>query len=293
MWYFVLGTFCIVFLIENIYLVFRFRLVISNKIKNILNKKKNPDASIKFIDQAGKWYISQDHKPLLIMHGAAGTGHRYSNSKEGIIDSIKKGFSVIEIDIGITSDNYLVLTHRFMPDDEICFEKTPSLADFLKKGAPCGETALSLSDFFECFSDSPVYFILDCAHGIEEKTCRWIKDNIQPERRKHIIFQVHTQSILMKIYNMGVFEYLHYNGNCRDVLDSLSLLKECNIHTCSIADEELVSSNTDLCKVVNSGLHVFAYTINHKRRLESIIPLGVSGVFTDCLTLSDIVSINN
>ncbi len=293
MLYFVLGTICTILILENIFLVFRFRTYISNKIKSILKKKRKLDGSIKFVDKAGDWYVSQDHKPLLIMHGAAGTGHRYSNSKEGIVDSINKGFSVIEIDIGITSDNVLVLTHRFMPDDEICFEKTPSLDEFISNGAPYGETALSLSEFFECFSDYPVFFILDCAHGIEEKTCQWIKDNIQPERRKNIIFQVHTQELLMKIYHTEVFEYLHYNGNCKDVLDSISLLKEYNIHTCSIADEELLSSNTDLNKIVNSGLHVFAYTINQKRRLEKIIPLGVSGIFTDSLTPDDVISISD
>ena len=284
----VLWTVCFFLVLENIILIFHFRSAIFRKISCVLNRNKDLDSSVRFIDGEDEWYINHSQGPILIMHGAGGTGHRYSNSKEGILSSIEKGYSIIEIDIGITSDNVLVLTHRFMPDDEICFESRPSFKEFLKRGAPYGETALSLKDFFDCFSNSSVFFILDCAHGLEENVAQWVKDNIAPDKRRNLIFQVHTQSLLLKIYKMKVFEHLHYNGSCRNIVESIYSLKECNIHTCSIADEELFSSNVDLLKIVNSGLHVFAYTINHKRRLESLISLGVDGAFTDTLTMEDV-----
>lgn len=118
----------------------------------------------------------------------------------------------------MTSDNEIVLTHRFQPDGEIIFSHKPTLKEFLDIGAPEGETALSLQSFFQKYSKADCYFLIDCAHGIEEIVCNWIGKNVNPEVRKHLIFQVHTQSMLYNIYKTGVFENIHYNGEARAII---------------------------------------------------------------------------
>ena len=119
----------------------------------ILNRKHDKCIeSIYFADEENAWYISS---PIIILHGAGGGQNgRYLNTEEGIIRGIQLGYKVIEIDIGITSDNESVLTHRFRPDDEVVFDHRPTLSEFLSFGAPVGETALSLNLFLQKFCSS-------------------------------------------------------------------------------------------------------------------------------------------
>lgn len=218
-------------------------------------------------------------------------GKKYNNTEEGIIRGIQEGYRVIEIDVGITSDNEYVLTHRFRPDDEIIFEKRPTLAEFLVQGAPEDETALSLQTFIDKFTETNTYFLIDCAHGIEEGVFDWFRDNVSNEQRRHFIFQVHTPVMLKHVFDAGVFENIHYNGHVSEIVSVLDLLKECNVHTCSISDEEIISENALFMRIIDSGLHVIAYTINHERRLKKLIGLGVSGCFSDYITPSKLYNL--
>ena len=215
-------------------------------------------------------------------------GAKYNNSKESIEQAILNGYRIIEIDIGITADNELVLTHRFSPDNEIIFESRLKLNEFLSYGALEGETALTLKQFVELCKDTDVYFIIDCAHGIEYKVCEWIRTNVGVEQRRYLIFQVHTPEMLRKIYEENVFTYIHYNGTIEHINSIMSILKTCNVHTCSISDEEIMMNKESFKKLVEAGLHPIVYTVNHIRRLEYILKFGASGVFSDRLQPNDI-----
>lgn len=210
-------------------------------------------------------------------------GYKYNNSKEGIDKGILDGYRVIEVDVGITSDNNMVLTHRFEPDDEIIFEGRPSLDDFLKKGALEGETALSLEMFVDLYKDTDTYFLVDCAHGIEINVAERLSSLCKEEFFDKIIFQVHTKELLDQIYKMKKFKHIHYNNTSKKILDDLPFLIEKNVHTCSIADREIKETNCDLKQILQSGLHIFAYVVNHDRRLRHDLRIGVSGIFTDAI----------
>lgn len=269
----------VMFIVENTLLAIKYR----HKVKQIWRKfypNKSRCSIPPFEDEENGWYTAD--KPILILHGVG----RYNNSQEGIERGISEGYKIIEIDVGITSDNVFVLTHRFEPDDEIIFENKPSLDEFLNQGAAVGETPLTLEQFTDTYCqnmDNGIYYIVDCAHGIELDVAQWLSKNVNDNSREKLIFQVHTIKLLEKVYEMKAFVHIHYNGSANEISQILPKLYKRNVLTCSISDREINKSNHDLEFIVKSGLHVFAYTVNHKRRLSHDLELGVMGVFTDSL----------
>lgn len=269
-------------IVENFILLFAFR----GKLVKIFQKIRAKKCCYKFEDKNASYYSTV---PMLILHGAGGlNSKKYNNSKEGIIRGISEGYRIIEVDIGITSDGILVLTHRFQPDEERIFDVKPTFDEFIINGVPKGETGISLSDFFNMFSRQGTFFLLDCEHGTENLVIKWIKENKTREDCKNIIFQVHTLKMLKKVYKESIFDNIHYNGSSLDIAANLNMLRKCNVHTCSIADEEISENNIYLRKIINSGLHVMVYTINHMRRFNRVLELGVSGCFSDFLVPNQI-----
>lgn len=276
------------FMFENIFLLYKYRARVLRNVKDRLSMLKINSSLVKFCDEENSWYSTQ--YPLLVLHGASMDGYKYNNSKESIEYAISQGYKIIEIDIGITADNELVLTHRFSPDDEVIFDSRPKLNDFLSYGALEGETALTLKQFVKLSIGTNVYFIIDCAHGIEDMVCDWMHNNVSVEQRRYFIFQVHTPELLKKIYKKNVFEHIHYNGTIAHIKSIMPTLKMCNVHTCSISNDEIMPNIDLFRKLVESGIHPIVYTVNHTRRLKRILEFGASGIFSDRLQPNDINS---
>lgn len=215
------------------------------------------------------------------MQGGGINNCTYLNSKEAIENSINIGASVIEIDIGLTSDGVPVLTHWFEPDGEIMFDSIPTAKEFLATPIANGQTPLSLEDFINCFGSYEGYFFLDCKMGCEKKVVSWLEKNSSINMRKKIIFQIHDINFLKELYSKKLFGYLHYNSDLDTLISLIPLLCKYEVHTVSVSDAEV--KNGSLKNLCAAGIHPYVYTVNHSRRYKKVLSEGASGVFTDRL----------
>ena len=103
---------------------------------------------------------------------------------------------------------------------------------------------------------------------------------------KRIIFQVHDTRLLKKLAERKLFGYLHYNADVKTLENIVSVLASCGVHSVSVDDHEIKDGKI-LSKLNEAGIHVFAYTVNHKRRFDFLMEAGVSGVFSDRLYLQE------
>ena len=279
-------TVYLLFLAENIILLVRYRRIF-RRILAYVTKGKKSGKNIKFEDIDGAWYTVPS---TVILHGAGGrNGARYNNSKESILRGIELGYRVIEIDIGETRDGKYVLTHRFRPDDETVFTEKPYELEFLNGGAIEGETALNLEMFVSLFLNDSQYYLIDCAHGIELKVCRWFEENATSLQRKNIIFQVSDIVTLKHVFEMNVFENIHYNSSTKDIFENLIQLERYGVHSCSVDESEIVPQNHYYQKIIDTGMNIYAYTVNQKRRWRYLIDVGVKGCFSDFLIEKNIL----
>lgn len=206
----------------------------------------------------------------------------YLNSKESVSSAVKSGATVIEIDVCLTKDMIPVLSHRFEPDGEIMFSETPSLKQFLGVPLPNNNTPLTLEFLLSEFKNWSGYFLIDCAFGTEKFVSDWLCMNCTEAQKEHIIFQVHEIQFLKELERKKQFGYLHYNASIENLESILPVLVACEVHSVSVDDHEIKNSDS-LSKINNAGIHVYAYTVNHKRRFDFLMKSGASGVFSDRL----------
>lgn len=191
-----------------------------------------------------------------------------------------KYYKVIEVDLALTKDHIPVLSHRFSFDNEICFAEKPDLSTFLKFPFANNYTPLTLDEFYKKFFDFSNFFLFDCAFGDEKEIYKFIK-KYPNEFLKKIIFQVHNINFAYSVYRDNFVGYIHYNfSTIKQAYRNINLLKKMNIHTISISDDQILN-NTCLNVFKDNNIYVFAYTVNHQRRLKFLLNAGVSGVFTD------------
>ena len=126
------------------------------------------------------------------------------------------------------------------------------------------------------FLNDSQYYLIDCAHGIELKVCRWFEENATSLQRKKIIFQVSDIVTLKHVFEMNVFE-------------NLIQLERYGVHSCSVDESEIVPQNHYYQKIIDTGMNIYAYTVNQKRRWRCLIDVGVKGCFSDFLIEKNIL----
>ena len=239
------------------------------------------NASGSIFDEENAWYCA----PFLLIAYAGGgiNGLSYLNSEEAIRSSIEAGAKVIEIDVSLTADGVPVLSHDFMPDHEIMFEQRPTLAEFLSNPLPGNQTPLTFDAFIEKFGGWEGNFLIDTKMHDELAVAYWLEEHCPAEVRNRFIFQIGSKRLLEELSRKKIFSFLHYNGKTIERLEQmLPLLRKYNVHTVSISDDAITGKDS-LENLCGAGLHVYVFTVNHRRRMDYVLKAGASGVFTDRL----------
>lgn len=156
--------------------------------------------------------------PQLWAHAGGGMLGFYTNSREAIEDSIKRGYKVIEIDVGLTSDMVPVLTHNFAPEGVAAFYRLPTSEEFLSQPI-CGKyTPLSLKNCIDEFSTSDVYFSID-PHLGDFDLISWLDSNLDAVSLRKIIYQIYSKEELIRLAKRNPFGALHFCAG--DIMPSL------------------------------------------------------------------------
>lgn len=237
-------------------------------------------------DDNDGWYVSKDL--ILVIHGGGAGEHLYGNCKEHIRKSMELGFPVVEVDVVYTSDKRPVLSHVFRPEDETVWDHVPTYDEFKSVSVNGSCTPLSLREFlgeFD-FTKSP-YIFLDSKRDLKDDTdyCLDIVKIVREmaaENEHKFVIQIHNYQDIDLIMKFGWKGSVHYCLGDEDPTDVAKICAAKGVHSISISEKRILRSQ-DIKVFLDHGIHVFAYTVNHRRRMNALRRLGVSGIFTDRL----------
>ncbi len=227
----------------------------------------------------------------IIGHGMFGIdGITYTNSKEAFIEGYKKGLRVFEIDLELTSDEKLVLSHDW---DNYVF--IPSSKEFLNEKIKNKYTTLSIEDILLLLKIYPdVWFITDSKYIEKEliiKEFKYLVNSAQKlnlvKELERFIIQLYYQdmySIIESVYHFNYYLYTmymnwEYNSNhfeeiCKwgkDKLLGIVLYKDWY--------------NINLLKIVNKyNLDLYLHTVNDVFEAKKYFKDGVKGIYSDFIT---------
>ena len=240
------------------------------------------------VDSPDAWYMGK--LPILWAYAGGGHLHQYGNSVEAIDTSIAKSFKVIEIDVSLTEDGIPVVTHWFRPDNQVVFDKTPTLEVFKSTLINKKYHTMTLKELFDRYSGTGVYFSIDPAHMVALRQkfdlVRYIMGNAPIEFQRRVIYQVYTFDELARINRISPpFASLHY---VLEVLNNprpeywkipylIPHLTEAGVRSVSLRDREISSGFIETVKAFNDvNIRVSVTGVDYKDRCEELMKIGVS-----------------
>jgi len=243
----------------------------------------------KIRDEKNAWYT----KNKLRAHACGGIdGVAYTNSWEALNQSYQKGIKVIELDMTVTSDARVVISHNFMPEISGKFDtETPTFDEFMNYSIAGKYTPMSLQMLLEFMEKHPdVYIVVDHpAKGFNrlvEIITYMLKviDSKKINNRvlKQFIIQVFTVREYDWLNSLGEFKNIEFYFSARrDIEGTIEFISNNNVHTVSInkvrLNKEIVS------KFSRIGVRVFSPSINSIEEVKSAFEMGLWGVTSDFL----------
>lgn len=232
-------------------------------------------------------------KSSLISHACGGmVGQRklmYSNSKEAFQYSMDKGFKLLECDVLCVGDNELILGHdykRFYEAEQEQYSMM-TLKELL-------ERIKQYKDVF-CLIDTKWKDYKDYERIVNEidKTIIEvaIDDGERSALKKQIVMEVYNE-MTIKIAKENNFEMIftqYRNPDWQYFMNTVVLCYKYGIKAIALS----VSLCFDMKKFMNiitdKGIKVFAFSTDSLDEYFALKRMGVTGIFTNCLTENDIV----
>lgn len=230
-------------------------------------------------------------------HAGGGRYHVFGNSQEAFDDALESGFSIIEADVILTSDGVPVMSHRFRPNNEVEFDYTPSVDEFMARRINGKYTPLTLDDFIRRYSNGETYFAIDPSPATRAEKgadyiMRYLMDHADIRFQRRVIYQMSGVSSLIQFVKARWPGSLHYNIDF-DISERLGYwyvehlvpaIKAIGVASVSYVDMPITSHLRDAVERFKSaGLRVFVASVNSQERFDRLKAIGVDGVDTDYL----------
>lgn len=236
-----------------------------------------------------KWY----HKCNLIAHACGGNidGRKviYSNSKEALYYSMKKKFRVIECDLMRMNDE-LILAHDYERFYELEQEK------YTRMTAEEVLVFLREQEMVSCLIDVKWDSYEEYAFLLNEveKLIENITDNYKEKitLKKQIVIEVYDEETIKiarkKDFEMFFTQYRNPQGEC--FMDTVSLCHKYGIEAVGIPVEWFWDMRKFLNIITDKNIKLFVYSTDAIDEYSAMRKMNVTGVFTNFLTVSDIVT---
>ena len=275
--------------------------LVSNRLKTVIRKALRKELRIKISADELKTVVRNpvpaNHwclKNKCIAHSLGEVnGSVYTNSLEALNNSVKRGFKVFETDITFTTDGVPVLWHQLV-DEEI-----GSYSEFSNSRFDYRYTHMSLEDLLVYMCNNPdLFFVIDSKNFESYRVSSSIKEIIESKFTNNrdlynrLIIQISSEEQYYQIEQLKVFKYYHYIfAHESNILDRLSFLVKNNIHTASVRINIIDTKQIELLK--EKGVYSYAYApylyeLDHLKAIEKYFKCGVYGVFSHCITDSDL-----
>ena len=230
-------------------------------------------------------------KSRLVAHaGGAAYGFVGTNSLQALQQSAARGFSLIEIDLITSSDNYIVLNHSWetMPN-RVPGASTSKVSrdEFLEKQIFNQLTTMCLPQLIEFLSEHPNISIITDTKGTDYLALYIIARDF-PSYINRFIPQAYSFSSVQRLRDLGFSEVIVTLYKMPEALrnDSATVVRraaEQRVNMITIADE--LATAEFVQPLVRAGLRVFVHTIDCAARANELMALGVHGVYTAFLSV--------
>lgn len=232
-----------------------------------------------------KWY---EIARTLVHAGGGISKTTYTNSKEALKYSLKRGKRLIELDFMFTSDGELVCKHDWRDTKN----KKQTLNQFLKTKAKGKFTSITAEEAILMLSSySNAYLIVDSkeknietVYGALKQLC--IK-NDKESFLDRIVVQLYYQSDYAKVKKVHSFKNWSYTvykkkpKSTKDYKNLSAFCKKYKIQAVTLPYKYVTKSRVKI--FTKNKITCLAYTVNSKTTYKKLRKMGVRAIFSDYL----------
>lgn len=239
-----------------------------------------------------------------IAHALGGIeGNTYTNSKEALEKSYKRGLRVMEADFSMTSDNKLVLFHSFSAGDlsnlsmpTTWAKKPPTEKEFLDKKILNKYTTMNfeqLANYMKTHKD--MYLVVDLKINEIKEVEKAYKEIVKISKKvdqsilNRIIPQIYYEQMYKPVMNIYDFKSMIYTTYRLEELEVNKVVDFSYEHGIKIvAADKFNYSNELTTKLVDRGISLYMFTYNEEDQVNSLRNSYVGGFYTDFLPKDEI-----
>lgn len=230
------------------------------------------------------------YRPLIAHAGGQVNNINGTNSKEGIINSVIQGKNLVEIDFGFTTDGKLVAIHDFEDGMSKYFKtnyRPITHEEFMGLDMVGGLTQLDIDDIIYLLDVYPSLHIITDTKYDNIEMLNYLATNY-PDYIDRFIPQIYAFNEYDKVKRQG-FDNIIFT-TYKSYIDNRTLLKFAKNNELFAITMPYERALNGLAKGIyeETGIPVYAHTVNDIGTYNKLMDLGVYGVYTDTLNFIDI-----
>ncbi|KXB73061.1 MULTISPECIES: stalk domain-containing protein [Peptostreptococcus] len=239
-----------------------------------------------------------------IAHAMGGIGgNTYTNSKEAMENSYKRGIRVMEADFSLSSDDKLILCHSFDTSSLSSLglplswnKEKPSEREFLSKKILGTYHTMNFEDVAKYMkAHKDMYLVVDLkTNDIKsvEKSYRElvrVAKKVDPDIMKRVIPQIYYEEMYRPLMNIYNFKSMIFTTYRLEELKAQKIVDFSYEHGIKIvAVNKFKFSNVLTNKLLDRGISLYMFTYNDEKIVNTLRNNYVSGFYTDFLPKDEI-----
>lgn len=269
-----------------------------------VNVVQSSDGTVYMDNYPKKFNYSWVRENRYIAHALGGVeGNSYTNSKEALETSYKRGLRVIEGDVSMSSDDKLILIHSFsrkaLSDQGLPLswnKKNPTEKEFLSKKILNTYTTMNFEQIAQFMKKHPdMYFVVDLKKNDIKEVERCYREivrvskNVDKSILNRIIPQIYYEEMyrpVMNIYDFKSMIFTTYRIEEFEVNKIVDFSYEHGIKIVAVNKFKFSKELTN--KLIDRGIGLYMFTYNDETIVNTLRNNYVSGFYTDFLPKKDI-----
>ncbi len=259
-----------------------------------------PPSTENYETLAPLWHLENP----VVAHALGQIEGRYeTNSREAFLHSYDQGIRVFEADFQLTSDGILVVRHDFEQIsyynlEQVVYNKDTSMTydRYINEKINFKYTPLTGESLLQLLVEHPdAYLITDTKHTDSPTLTSQFTQLVQiaqklgePQVLDRIVVQIYNPEMyhqVGEIYPFDQWIYTLYQQENPDYHQVGQFCRENAIDVVTLSEERVSQERMDILD--RYGLKVYAHTVNRLQKSNSLLEMGVDGVYSDVLTLED------
>ena len=225
------------------------------------------------------WRTNPDH---FIAHGGGGIdGRTYTNSQEAVATAIRNGYRMLELDLLLTSDGFIVAAHDWKSYRErtgtqgsaaASTDMPMTLAEFRAQRIDGKYTPIDENDIRRIFNENSKLVL------VTDKLRDFSKLAKAFPFQERVIVEVFSKRELALARAAGIANPMLSIGNLEASLD---LVLTSDVGFVALSIKELTRCPGAAATIIASGRQVFAFTTDDEVTMEKMVGLQASAFYSD------------